>query len=756
VAWNFVSQCEGVECLDANAVQDLMAGALDAAARARAIAHLDGCADCRDLLSLLARDATRDAAVATLRDADGRPSSPRSPAGPDDPGGFNAAFLGETQDSVPPRPSGDPALAATAAGSRRLAPRRIVTPSMTGRTLGRFTLRDRLGAGAMGVVYRADDVGLGRQVAVKLLHRPDEALTERLVREARSMAQVNHPNVVAVYDVGVADGITYIAMELVQGGSLRLWQQQDHPVAEIAESYIAAGRGLAAAHAAGIVHRDFKPDNCLVGADGRIRVTDFGLAAARPGDSPPSPQASSSFRASGALFSSGVSFGSGGSGDVDLTASGSVLGTPAYMAPEQFRGGNIDPRTDQFSFCVALYEALYGSRPFEGKTFDDLGRSVCEGVVRPPPPGSRVSGALHAIVLRGLEVRPGDRFPTMEHLLGELGRDRARPWRRPAIAATAVAAALGLGLVADLVVRDRVTAEIGESFALTGRQTNRAWDGLTARFDASANQVYSLSVMRDVSSNRDQAEFGLGDPQSDADNFDRIHSELASQDWTLVQDFAGTQYPTTIAVADKKGRMMYSSAAPGHARSDLTQLPWVKSALTQKDRTISLVRTDDPALVATGLLGPSPPRGLGLFYTRTLVLGTGKTKEVASAFIEEVDAARMFGEIRLDQRTLLSIVAPDGTAIGDVPPALVKVAAATAGTAEAYAGGAQYHVLAQPIRGFDNQVVGDVVMARKLDTVLLSLFPGARLVFALAMVAAIAAGIAAALWTRHITLPGRA
>jgi hypothetical protein len=551
-------------------------------------------------------------------------------------------------------------------------------------------------------------------------------LTDRLVREARSMAQVNHPHVVAVYDVGVADGTTYIAMELVSGTSLRFWQQQPHTVAEIVEAYIAAGRGLAAAHAAGIVHRDFKPDNCLVGSDGRIRVTDFGLAAARPSESPRPA-------------------------DLGLTASGSVLGTPAYMAPEQFTGGNVDPRTDQFNFCVALYEALYGSRPFKGKTFDELGDHVCAGKVRPPPAGSRVSGALRALVLRGLRVRPGDRFPTMDHLLAQLGRDRARPWRRTSIAAAALGAALGLGLIADLVVRDRVIAEIHESFTLTGRQTNRAWDGLTARFDTSANQVYSLSVMREVSSNRDQADFGLGTPQADAENLDRIHNELTSQDWTLVQDFAGTRYPTTIAVADYKGRMMFSSAAPGHARSELAQLPWVKTALTQKDRSITLVRTDDKLLVATGLLGPSPPPGLGLIYTRTLVLGNDKNKEVASAFIEEVDAAKLFGEIRLDEQTRLSIVAPDGTAIGDVPTALVVVAAATTGTTAAVVDGAMFQVLAQPIRGFDNQVVGNVVMARRLDSVLLSLFPGARLMFALTMVGAIVAAIACALRTRQIT-----
>jgi serine/threonine protein kinase len=686
-----------VECLDANAVQDLMAGALEASARTTAMAHLDGCADCRDLLSLLARDATRDAAVDTLRDANGRSID-------------RPSLLLETQASVI---VSDPALGTTASPPILLVPKKIVTPSMTGRVLGRYTLTDRLGAGAMGVVYRADDFGLGRHVALKLLHRPDDALTDRLVREARAMAQVNHPNVVAVYDVGVADGTTYIAMELVTGTSLRFWQQQAHTVAEIVAAYITAGRGLAAAHAAGIVHRDFKPDNCLVGSDGRIRVTDFGLASARAGDGP-RPD------------------------DLELTASGSVIGTPAYMAPEQFVGGNIDPRTDQFNFCVALYEALYGARPFAGKSFDDLGDSVSAGQVRAAPAGSRVSGALRAIVLRGLSVRPGGRYPTMDHLLAELGRDRARPWRRTATVCAALAVVLGLGLVADLVVRDRVAAEIQESFLLTAGQTNHAWDGLTARFDTSANQVYSLSVMREVSSNRDQADFGLGDALADNDNLDRIHNELTSQDWTLVQDFAGTQYPTTIAVADYKGRMLFSSAAPSHPRSDLTQLPWVKTALTLKDRTITLVRTDDKLLVATGLLGPTPPTGLGFIYTRTLVLGNDKTKEVASAFIEEVDAAKLFREITLDDQTRLSIVAPDGTAIGAVPPALVRVSAGTAGTTEGVVEGASYQVLAQPIRGFDNQVVGNVVMARKLDSVLLSLFPGARFVFTLAMLGAIA------------------
>ena len=691
-----------------------MAGALDPAARTAAITHLDGCIDCRDLISLLARDATRAAANDTLRSVGhqgvvGLTESALATAPRHD-----ATIPGDAEPHSPTAPAGE------RSGVRR------ARPSPDGRNLGRYTLTDRLGAGAMGVVYRAEDGDLGRQVALKLLHRPDDLLTDRLMREARSMAQVNHPNVVAVYDVGVADGTTYIAMELVEGTSLRLWQQQPRSAAEIVAVYIAAGRGLAAAHVAGIVHRDFKPDNCLVGSDGRIRVTDFGLAAARASGAPRPSQ-------------------------IDLTSTGSVLGTPAYMAPEQFAGGNVDPRTDQFNFCVALYEALYGARPFSGKSFDELGDHVCAGKVRPAPPGSRVSGALRAIVMRGLRVRPGDRFPTMDHLLDQLGRDRARPWRWTAITAAVVAGVLGLGQIADLVVRDRVTAEIHESFTLTGRQTNRAWDGITARFDTSANQVYSLSVMREVSANRDQADFGLGDAKTDRESLDRIHNSLASQDWTLVQDFAGNQNPTTIAVADYKGRMLFSSAAPLHGRSDLTQLPWVKAALTQKDRSITLVRTDDKQLTASGLLGPSPPVGLGLIYTRTLMLGNDQNKEVASAFIQEVDAAKLFSEIRLDEQTLLSIVATDGTAIGNVPPRLIHTATATAQIAEAAADGVLYQVIAQPIRGFDSQVVGNVVMARKLDSVLLSLFPNARLVFALTMLAAIAIAIAAAVRARQIT-----
>ncbi|MBS1122131.1 MAG: protein kinase [Deltaproteobacteria bacterium] len=702
-----------MECLDANAVQDLMSGALDHAARGRAVLHLDGCEECRGLISLLARDATRAAALDTLRTHQGGA----------------VGTLVETMASL----AGNPALrtldplGATADANDVDGQVRVRTPAQVGKMIGRYTLVERIGAGAMGIVYRADDPGLGRRVALKLLHKPDEALTDRLVREARSMAQVNHPNVVAVYDAGVSEGATYIAMELVTGSSLRIWQQAARPLADTIETYIAAGRGLAAAHAAGIVHRDFKPDNVLVGSDGRVRVTDFGLSSARPSEE----------------VGPGVS-------DLELTRSGMVLGTPAYMAPEQFSGGNVDPRTDQFNFCVALYEALYGERPFRGKTFEELGDNVCDGKIRPAPARSRVSGELRKIVLRGLSVRPGDRYPTMDHLLDDLGRDRARPWRRASFAATALAVTLGLGFGADFVVRDRVSAENDQSFTATGVQIERAFKLLAGRFDANANQMYLQSAMRDTTSHRDQADFGLGEATEDQVNLERIHSQLASTDWDLWRKLAGKEYPIVVAVADYKARLLYTSASPTW-HTDLKQLPWIKSALDSgREKTIVLQRTDDDKLVKTGILGTQPP-SLGFFFARTLFLGSGSTKENSGTLVQSLDASLLIDDIRLDEDMLLSIVAPDGVHTDEKLDDLVKSALDDGSIKEAEHEGSLYQVKSQKLTGFDGSTVGRVVMANKLGGVLSELFPGARTVFALAALGALGIAVIAMLRTRQLT-----
>ena len=682
-----------MECLDANVVQDLMSGALDTGTRVAVLGHLDTCADCRELLAVTARDTLEDGAP-----------------------------LAETVASVGPA-SVDDALAETLAPEAATRPRATTAKPAPGKRLGRYALGARLGAGAMGVVWSAEDPELGRKLAIKLLKRPDAALTERLVREARSMAQVSHPNVVAVYEVGVADGATYIAMELVQGTSLRAWQSsKHHTIPELIEAYVAAGRGLAAAHAAGLVHRDFKPDNVLVGDDGRVRVTDFGLAAVKPSES-------GTYAAIG---------------DVNLTTDGSVLGTPAYMAPEQFGNGNVDSRTDQFNFCVALYEALYGERPFDGKTFEELGTAVCEGKIRPAPPGSAVSSALRAIILRGLAVKPGDRYPAMDHLLAELGRDRARPWRRTAIAAASLAAVLALGLVADYVVRARGLAQSSQAFAATGTQIARVGSAQLRRFVTVASFVRELKVMLDVTSHRDGTDFGLATPEQDAADLQTLHDILFAQDWRLVRE--QDVHATEIAVVDYKGRLLYTSASPNDWKAQLDKMPAIKRALDAgRGDFLTAIGYDEPAFAAAHLFGAAPPAGLVVMFARALEHGG----EPGGVFLQFVAGRDVLDGIQLDD-TELGLVAPGGRSVGAVPAALARAAPPSGEVAEARYGGKLYQVQARPLLDSEGQPFARVVMARPVPGVL-SLFPHARIVFVLAALGALMLAGWAALRARQIT-----
>ena len=326
-----------------------------------------------------------------------------------------------------------------------------------GGAMGRYVILSRLGAGAMGVVYAAHDLHLGRKVAVKVLRHdenaPDNAerARVRLLREARALAKLSHPNVVAVHDVGtLPDGI-FIAMEFVPGKTLQQWlREEPRTQAQILTAFLDAGAGLAAAHAAGIVHRDFKPQNVLVGEDGRVRLLDFGLAR-KTADAIKSPERSG-IRAVGPTLM-----------DLNVTDEGEVLGTPAFMAPEQFMGEGVSPATDQFAFCVALYRALYGQRPFEGDALPELAAAVLEGHVTPAPRGVRIPARVRSALLRGLAVKPEDRFPSMDALLAEL-RAAATPkrWRVAAIAAAVLAVAVGAGLghasgVAGTPARDQPT-----------------------------------------------------------------------------------------------------------------------------------------------------------------------------------------------------------------------------------------------------------------------------------------------------------
>jgi tetratricopeptide (TPR) repeat protein len=291
----------------------------------------------------------------------------------------------------------------------------------------------------MGVVYTAYDPELDRKVAIKILHRGhaerDAATRARLQREAQAMARLNHPNVLTIYDVGEHAGRVFLAVEFVEGEDLeRATARRRGDWRAIVGLYVQAGRGLAAAHAAGLVHRDFKPQNVMVAGDGRVRVMDFGLAQRAEGAD--EEDAEDSLVRS---FPPGV--GTLASGD------GAIAGTPAYMAPEQFGGRPAEARTDQFGYCVALWEALHGERPFAGESPAAIALAVTEGKIREPTGERRVPAALRRVLRRGLSVRPEDRWPSLDPLLGRLEGVLAarRRWRIVGAVAGMGALAIGLG-----------------------------------------------------------------------------------------------------------------------------------------------------------------------------------------------------------------------------------------------------------------------------------------------------------------------
>ncbi len=311
--------------------------------------------------------------------------------------------------------------------------------------VGRYVVERELGSGGMGSVYAAYDPELGRKVAIKLIRpvgpeRTDPAQRRaRLLREAQALAQVAHPNVIAIHDVGTFEGQVFIAMEYVEGSTLTDWLTDERRTcSEIVAVFVQAGRGLAAAHAQGIVHRDFKPDNVWIGEDGRARVLDFGLA-----------------RATWTCIGTEPSRAGGETGErttpsprvpmlgAQLTEPGGFLGTPAYMAPEQLGGGRVDARTDQFSFCVALHQALHGELPFAADRASDAPTAIAQRRTSEGPSARGVPASLRRALRRGLSPDPADRFDSMDRLLDELERRPVATRRRVLLAGALALLATG-------------------------------------------------------------------------------------------------------------------------------------------------------------------------------------------------------------------------------------------------------------------------------------------------------------------------
>jgi len=362
---------------------------------------------------------------------------------------------------------------------------------------GTYRVESKLGAGGMGVVYLAADETLERPVALKI-QRPlagDDG-TARLVREAQAMARLAHPNVLSVYEVGTYREHVFIAMAYVDGGTLRDWlTRRERTPREIVDMFAQAGRGLAAAHAAGLIHRDFKPDNVLVTGSGRALVGDFGLAR-RAGDGEEAPSTGD------------LPAAASGSGQLRLTAAGACIGTPAYMAPEQHAGAEVDAAADQFSYCVTLYDALYDRLPFSGSSAHELAVSMHAG----PPRVRRRRGVparVRAALARGLSVSPGQRFATMDALVDEIER-AVRPRRGLLLAAAALLVVAGgtgavvwatragsdpcadAGREARAIWRQQ-RVPIEKVFASAGPELTTTEANVTAHLDGYANRLAAAS-----------------------------------------------------------------------------------------------------------------------------------------------------------------------------------------------------------------------------------------------------------------------
>ena len=674
-------------CPDPDTLIQFVDDLLAANVRVTVADHLDRCDDCRSTVSILAHAAFAErrasqSAIITGRDADALAATEFAGIGDDGPS--------QAQGGAPQSP---------------LAP---------GTKIARYVIGETLGVGGMGIVYSARDPDLNRDVAIKIL-RPEFArahpdATRRIIREAQAMARVSHPNVVAVFDVGAVDDRVFVAMERIAGTNLRGWlTRATRTPAQILEAFTAAGHGLIAAHDAGMVHRDFKPDNVLVGDDGRVRVTDFGLAYDQVHDEAVEPHADNTTQP--------------------------IVGTPAYMAPEQHAGGNLDPRTDQFSFAIALYEALYGQRPFAGASRKALVEAVQSGAVLPPPPGNHVPSSVRAILLRALAVMPGARFPTLSELLKALGRDRARRPRQAAVAALVALLVVGVAFAADLVMRDRIRAITRTNFTATRAQLDRLVSLRIETFVAQSDALNRLPAVEEVAAARDLVDFGLGGRDDDRQRLEHIHANLASADWVAL---TRTHRGDFLAIADQKGRLLFGSANPTVWGGQVTTIPLVASAYSAPtDTYIGVIQGNDASVVSSGLLGGIPRTGVYVLFSRAKRIGP----QPRAMFVQAIEAAQLLDEVSLGDDTRLSLVPPEGIAEGTVPREVLDNAA-TGGIAAVAIDGHEWLAERTPLRaGEQREAFAQIVLASESEVGLAGLFPDARRVFA--ALALVLAGLAA-------------
>lgn len=501
-----------------------------------------------------------------------------------------------------------------------------------GSMIGRFMVLRKIGEGGMGVVFSAYDAELDRRVAIKLIQpaREDEQAFARLVREAQGLARVSHPNVVQVHEIGEHRGSMFIAMEYVAGQTLRGWFEAnpERSWQQSLELLLQAGRGLAAVHEAKLVHRDFKPDNVIVSNDGRVRVLDFGLV--RSEHSIASVEAASK-RPVAAVEDPQLSMES-------LTQTGAMIGTPAYMSIEQLSGGDTGATTDQYAFCLVAFEALYGKRPFAGRSIPDLTRNILAGKIEPRPANSRVPRGVHEAIIRGLSIDPSQRWPNMPALLEVLEQALARRrygwlWAGGgaivAVGATlAIAAPRIVALQHDKLAAERERAQYYEQLEHTNdalaqakAQVERKLDmqvALTAALTADASSpALRLSALdgalRTYASFADESPLPIEVEQAVFAVTRRLHHAR-----DLARDVAGIGDVTTLAFSPdgrtlatgtSDGGLRLSDIASGQTRvldghvDDVVFLAFVGDGelllSASADETASLWRVEDGAALET-------------------------------------------------------------------------------------------------------------------------------------------------------------
>ncbi|HWB77103.1 MAG TPA: protein kinase [Nannocystaceae bacterium] len=525
-----------------------------------------------------------------------------------------------------------------------------------GTPIGRYIVLGKLGEGGMGTVASAFDPELDRKVALKLVRGDGDAEgAARLLREARALARLRHPNVVAVHDVGEYERGVWIAMELVDGVTLREWMSSRPAWRDVLRVFCAAGQGLAAAHAAGLVHRDFKPSNVILGQDGRVRVVDFGLA-----------------RTSRSLASESESAPIGSPSTVDVVVTiAAMVGTPAYMAPEQHLGQPIDARADQWAFCVALHEALWGVRPFVGNDEAQLRRAVLAGeIVATAEAG--VPAAVRRAVLRGLSYEPGARHRDLPELIAELERARRRRGRQ--LFALAGALVLGGALGATAWALGDRTREASAWVERAGQDARAAAAKAWFVYPPPSDPEYATALVQVLALEKSGDDEARAAAAALREEFAATLARLGDRYWEREggRPFA-IDYYTQALVFDPEH---------AHARERAVVTAGELVALRQRadERTFSPAELDAAEVLAI-LADPDEPA-----RDRALAVSSPKRGLATRAAIDELLAAKREAKPReRDQPNAPKTVAP----IAVPPPAKPTTAAPEAARASDKAGATQ-------------------------------------------------------------------